>query len=353
LALVDEIQQIAGPLPDGTLAGMIWQLRTHTEWHAARIALAVEAGREAARILGAAGDIWGEVDVSGMRACALALAGRLEEADALARQTVPLAERVGHWGCVWMCKSVFAEGSLARGDLQGADRLVRETVELGTSVQIGWNFVGEVELANIARTRGLAKESLEWSRHALASEPPRNSYTGYPQASLALTLAQTGDPGALSSLQAALGDLPSAGHSGPLGSWQSLVLVIEGLATIGHMDEAGALHPVAEDLAVSGIELAFTLTLPRTAAGIAAAGAGNWARAEEHHRAAIHLADSIPHRVAQATARYWYAEMLRARGDSIADSHELMNQAAAMFDAMHMPVYAGHTRRARAAQAGN
>jgi tetratricopeptide (TPR) repeat protein len=352
LALVDEIQQLTGPMPDGTLAGMIWQLRTHTEWHSARMASALEAAREAARILGAAGDVWGEVDVNGMRACALALAGHLEEADTVARQTVPAAERVGHWGSVWMCKSVFAERSLARGDLQGADRLVREAVELGMSVQIGWNFVGEVELANIARTRGLVKESLEWSRRALASEPPRNSYTGYPQASLALTLAQTGDPAALAALQAALRDLPFAGRRAPLGSWQSLVLAIEGLATIGHMKEAGALHPAAEDLAATGIESAFTLTLPRTAAGIAAAAAGNWARAEEHHRAAMHLADSIPHRVAQAIARYWYAEMLRARGASRAASQEMMSEAAGMFEALRMPLYAGHAQRARAAQSG-
>ena len=353
LALLDEIQQIAEPLPEGSLAGRIWQLRTHTEWHASRIALAAEAGREAARILNAAGDIWGEVDVNGIRACSLALAGRLEEGDAVARQTVPVAERVGHWGSIWMCRSIFAEGCVARGDLVGAERVVREIVELGQSVQIGWNFVGEVELANLARMRGLVKESLEWSRRALSSEPPRNSYSGYPQASLALTLAQAGDPAALASLQAARHSLPVAGHRAPLGAWQSLVMVIEGLGTIGQTEEAAALHPVAEDLTVTGIELAFTLTLPRTAAGIAAACARNWVRAEEQHRAAIHIAESMPHRIALAIARYWYAEMLRARGDSVVASRELMNEAAAMFDDMGMPLYAAQARRARAAQAGN
>jgi tetratricopeptide (TPR) repeat protein len=353
VALVEEIRQIVGTLGDGPLAGMIWQLRTHTEWHSARLALAAEAGREAARILRPSGDIWGEVDVSAMRACASVLAGHLEEGEALALQTVPQAERVGHWGCLWMCKSVFAEASLARGDLEGADRLVREALELGESAQIGWNFVGEAELANIARTRGLVTESLERSRRALAAEPARNSYTGYPQASLALTLAQARDPRALSSVRAALRDIPVAGRRAPLGAWQSLVLVIEGLATIGRLDEVAALHPVAEDLATTGIELAFTVTLPRTAAGIAAACAGNWERAEQQHRAAMRLADAIPHRVAQAIARYWYAEMLRARGDSADKARGLLDEAATMFDALGMPLYAGQARQRRAAQAGS
>jgi hypothetical protein len=252
-----------------------------------------------------------------------------------------------------MCKSIFAEGCLARGDLEGADRQIREAVELGRSAQIGWNFVGEVELANLARTRGLVKDSLEWCRRALDSEPPSNSYSGYPQAALALTLAQVGDPGALASLQAASRDLPVAGRRAPLGDWQSLVMVIEGLGAIGHTERAGVLHSLAEDLVVTGIELPFTLTLTRTAAGIAAAGAGNWVRAEEHHRAAIHIANNMPHRVALAIARYWYAEMLRARGDSVGANRELMNEAAAMFDGMRMPLYAAQARRSLAARAGN
>ena len=352
LDLIEEIRRFATPLPDGALAGIIWQLTTHTEWHASRIAVAAEAGREAARITKAVGDIWGEVDVNGIRACSLALAGRLEAGDAIARQTVPAAERVGHWGCIWMCKSIFAESSLARGDLESADRLVREAVDLGQSVQIGWNFVGAVEMANLARLRGLVPESLEWARRALDSEPPHNSYSGYPQASRALILAQAGDPGALAALEAASRDLPVAGRRAPLGAWQSLVMVIEGLATIGQTESAGALHPVAEDLAATGIELAFTLTPPRTAAGIAAACAGQWARAEQHHRAAIHMAENMPHRVALAIARYWYAEMLHARGDSVAAGRALMHEAAAMFDAMQMPLYAAQALRSRAAQAG-
>jgi tetratricopeptide (TPR) repeat protein len=339
LNLVDQIQQILGPVQEGPLGGMIWQLRTHLEWHSARIGLAEEAGRRAAQIFQASGDVWGLVDVDGMRACATVVAGRLQEGESIARQTVTLANRVGHWGCLWMCKSVFAEGCMSRGDLAGAERFAREVIELGEMAQIGWNFLGEAELANIARMRGLVPEALEWSRRALASERPRNSYSGYPQASLALTQAQTGDPEAVGSLRKTLPYLPRPGCRAPIGFWQSLVLAIEGWATIGRLEEAAALHPVAEEMAATGMALTFTSTLPRTAAGIAAACAGNWARAEEHHRAAIHMADNMPHRVAQAIARYWYADMLRARGDA-AEARTLLGEALSMFESLDMPLYA-------------
>jgi hypothetical protein len=82
--------------------------------------------------------------------------------------------------------------------------------------------------------------------------------------------------------------------------------------------------------------------LPRTAAGIAAACEGDWARAEEHHQAAIRQADTIPHRVAQSIARYWYAVMLLARGrqtDST-DARALLGEALGMFESLGMPLYA-------------
>ena len=351
LALVAEIEQILGPAQNGAVAGMIWQLRTHLEWHSARIPLAAEAGLRASEIFQKAGDVWGDVDVCGMRACATVLTGKLHAGEALAHQTIAQAERVGHWGSLWLCKSVLAEAALARGDMESADRFVREAVDLGAAVQIGWNFIGEAELANIARTRGLVQDSLEWSRRALASERPRNSYTGYPQASLALTLAQTHDPQARAALREAMRHLPAPGRRAPTGAWQSLVLVIEGLAAIGRCDEAAALHPVAEDLAQTGILLSFSSTLPRTATGIAAACAGNSTRAEEHHRAAIEFADSISHCVLQATARYWYAVMLRDRGDSQTAVRDLLAEAAARFDALGMPLYAQQALLAQAAGA--
>lgn len=52
----------------------------------------------------------------------------------------------------------------------------------------------------------------------------------------------------------------------------------------------------------------------RTAAGIAATCAGDWARADDHHRASIARMEAVPYVTAQPIARYWYADMLAQRG---------------------------------------
>jgi tetratricopeptide (TPR) repeat protein len=250
-----------------------------------------------------------------------------------------------------MCKAASAELCLAAGDLEGAERFVREAIELGKA-GMGWNFVGAVELANILRLRGMILESLEWSRRAMAWETPRHSYSGYSQAALALTLAQSGDPEALPALREAQRYLPVPGRRAPIGTWQAVGLVIEGLASIGRFEEAARLLPLAEEFAASGFELAFDPPLPRTVAGIAAACAGDWPRAEEHHRAAMQLAEAMPHRVMQAVAWFWYAAMLRARGGSEDAARHWLSEATRMFDALGMPLYSRLARAARAAQAG-
>src|SRR5262249_28886881 len=91
--------------------------------------------------------------------------------------------------------------------------------------------------------------------------------------------------------------------------------------------------------------------LPRTTAGIAAACARNWPRAEEHHRTAIGYADRMALRVCQPIARYWYADMLRAR-DEAGDREKtrpLLSEALAMFESLGAPLYA---RQASEALAG-
>ena len=86
--------------------------------------------------------------------------------------------------------------------------------------------------------------------------------------------------------------------------------------------------------------------LPRTTAGIAAACAREWPRAESHHQTAIHQADSWPHRVCQPIARYWYAEMLRARGAPGDDARalDLLAEALSAFESLGMPLYARMVR---------
>ena len=79
----------------------------------------------------------------------------------------------------------------------------------------------------------------------------------------------------------------------------------------------------------------------RTAAGVAAACAGDWSAAEQHHLTAIHHTDTAPYRASKPMAREWYATMLRDRraaGD-IAKALGLLREAHAMYESMGMPFH--------------
>lgn len=342
LALLDEVQQSQPKSQHPFMIGMTLNLQANVRWHAAQIERAEKASSEAQQVLENCGDVWGQVDVTWIRVLATIFSGRLSEAESIVRQTVPIAERVGHVGFLWCAKFAEIARHVAGGDLDNADRVLREAVEYGRLFQIGWNFIAETELGSIARLRGHTAEAAAWCRRAMAPQKPQNSYSAYAPAALGLTLAQEGDPGAWDALREALRFLPHAGRLSGVGSWLSVAYVIEGLATIGRAEEAGQLRPVAEDLGVTGIAMTYTSALPRTAAGIAAACERDWGGAEEHHQAAIHQADTIPHRVAQPIARYWYAVMLLARGrqSDATSARALLGEALRMFESLGMPLYA-------------
>jgi hypothetical protein len=116
---------------------------------------------------------------------------------------------------------------------------------------------------------------------------------------------------------------------------------MEGLARLRQREEAARLHPLTEDLVSVGGVL-FGTHLHRTTAGIAATCARQWTRAEEHFRAAMAQADSLPVRLAQPHARIGYADMLLERRDP-GDANRalpLLTGALTMDDALGMPAFA-------------
>jgi hypothetical protein len=85
----------------------------------------------------------------------------------------------------------------------------------------------------------------------------------------------------------------------------------------------------------------------RTAAGIAAACAGDWTRAEAHHRASIARMEAVPYVTAQPIARYWYADMLAERGGSgdIEAAKTLLQASITASDAIGLVLYSRLARR--------
>jgi len=87
--------------------------------------------------------------------------------------------------------------------------------------------------------------------------------------------------------------------------------------------------------------------LVRTAAGIAAACAGNWMRAKAHHRAAITRMEAVPYLTPQPIARYWYADMLAERGGAgdVEAAKAMLNESITASDKIGLALYARLARQ--------
>ncbi|MBK5292110.1 MAG: protein kinase [Acidobacteriia bacterium] len=347
LSLLADIEKLWEPSAEADLNGWIWASETHLHFHAMQLDLGMKACLRSIRAFEAAGDVWGQTECLFMKHLVPIQLGQLAVPESVFLDDLQRAERVGHQNSVWSCMFNLGLWHCAKGDLKAAEHAAREAVSYGRSFQLGWNFISEVFLGNVIFLLGQIEEAIERFRRVVDSEPPVNFYSGYAQACLASAMAQAGKPGALELLRATYPSLPRPGRTPSLGSWYSLAKVVPGLASLNCMEEAAALHPVAEQLVASGVLCSNDITLFRTVAGIAAACARNWSCAEEHHQTAMHQATSAPYVVAQPQARAWYAEMLLARkepGDA-ARARGLLSQAVSQFESIGMPF---HARRASA-----
>jgi tetratricopeptide (TPR) repeat protein len=324
------------------LQAMVGCMEAHTRFHALDLEGAGKASMQAAQASRDARNPWTEVEAAYVGIASAIFQGRPNEAETLLRAALPQAQRVGHVGGVWCCQLFQPAVLLARGDLEGAGRSAQETNALGQAIKSPWSFVGEVGRADVLLYTGMVDEALRCFQTAVDQEPPRSAWCGFPKAALAAALAQSGDPRALDMLMECLPALPVPGCSAAIGGWCSLGRVVQGLACLGRSAEAAALHPIAEELVATGAWSYHDLFLFRSVAGIAAACAREWTRAEEHHQTAIHQADTAPYRVAQPQAREWYAAMLLARGapGDVERGRELLCEALAMFESIGMPLLA-------------
>ena len=344
LAIFDAVQKMQVP-PDPAVIRTVSQLRSYLFAFCAQSEAAYQAGAEADRLSETAGDVWGQVDIAWIRAWAAICLGRVGEGASIAQKAIATAERVGHWGTMFFCTCFLYEVRFAGGDLQCVDELARVLDEYESLHYLPWGFIWKIRLGDVARLQGRIDDAIEWSRRA--EIPERNHWAGYPQALFAITLAQAGDARSGEALDDALRYLPRPGHPAPGGRWLSVGLVIEALAFAGRIADAAALHPVSERMIEYGYVLLWCdQPVARTPAGIAAACARNWPRAEEHHQLAIQQADTLPHRISQPIARYWYAEMLRMRGEpgDEARAREMLAEALPMFESLGMPLYATQAR---------
>jgi tetratricopeptide (TPR) repeat protein len=282
--------------------------------------------------------IWAEMYCGNPEAGAGALAGAMSR-----------AEKIGHYGAIWALKIAASFASATRGDLARSQAETIDAWDFGTAHDVGWNFATSLQRGHFALWSGNLAEAESWYEHGLKLEG-KSYLAGLAEASLFAAWAESGDQRSADAWNNRRWPLPVLGQLNSLGSWTALERSVIGLARMGLRNDVAALLPMTEELLLTGAWTYALLSPFRTIAGVAAACAGDWTAAEEHHLCAVQHCDTAPYHHLNPIAREWYAQMLlerRARGD-IEKARQLLHNAIVAYDALGFPARGRHARNALA-----
>jgi eukaryotic-like serine/threonine-protein kinase len=303
-----------------------------------QFALAEASAKQVLSLLDPQRDLWLVASNDYGLFMAPALYGRLAEAQRIATESIARAARVGHFHSRFSALSTQISIAFAAGDLDAAESLGRESIAFGQTFPCGLLFIAHSMLGIVLTYRLRTDEALQalekGTKYAAAY------MAGTPESQLALGLAAAGrDPSA--AVAAALTHIGKPGVSRSFGAWSATLYLTEALAIAGRTPQAAALLPIAKQIAAEWVAN-FTGFPVLTAAGIAAAGAGDFARSEQHHRASLARMDASEYVTGRVFARVWYADMLLARnapGDP-ASARTLLTEALAQAEAIGLALYA-------------
>jgi eukaryotic-like serine/threonine-protein kinase len=350
LELLEELHKLSeNEMPPGVI-GFAAEQEMYTHYEAGQLDLCEAAARKAARIFEQSGDVWSLADVAIGLFWPPLHRGQPAEAERLIRETIRRAAQVGHDVAKSCALTALPAVYLAKGDVESAERAAREALAFGESSHFGWLFIVETGLGGILLYRDQTEESLSLLTRAACG--PTTHFSGFPEGLLALGMTAASREGAADACTAAMRFLPRPGASRGSGAWHAVLGLTEALCLSGLREEAGRLLTEAEKIATEW-DCNYVGFPVRTAAGIAAACAGNWTRAEEHHRAAIARMEAVPYVTAQPIARYWYADMLAERGgaEDVDAAKAMLKESIAASDKIGLALYArlGRQRLARIA----
>lgn len=322
------------------LADDIWNLHFHV--HSMQFPQAVQMAPRVEQVYRAAGDLWSAAEAAAHSLLRYSCGQPIEAARDIPGIMLQ-ADKIGHYDASLLCRWASTIVAAANGDLRQAAREIEDAWNFGETHHLGFAFLTDQMRASIAYLRGDLKEAERWLRYR---DEPLFHVSGGRASALFALLAESGDDRASEAWTQRRWELPIPGQLNRTGAWAALASSVVGLASMGRREEVAALRPLAEELVNTGVWVHRGLFPFRTVAGIAAACAGDWAGAEEHHLTAIHQMDTAPYRVSQPMAREWYARMLldRSASGDAAKARGLLAEALAMYESMEMPFHAKRTR---------
>ena len=337
LARVKDLHQAAG-IP---VVGLPARVELLFLWSSGQFARVLELAPRAAAEYRRSGDQRRESEIDYLWLGAEISCGHPSHAAAALPDTILRAERTGHLGVLWALKSQAASLTAARGDLAASEREMREAWEFGQAHGVAWSFSNRDSLADYAFYRGDLAEAEQFCSDPSGME--RKTYhAGIIDSARFSLFGRCGDNRATKTWARRSWQLPVVGQLNSQGSWRALIASKIGLASIGRKAEAALLRPLTQELLLMGAWQIRAGALCQTVAGIAAACAGDFTAAEEHHLTAVHQADIAPYKQLQPIAREWYAAMLLERssaqntaGDAVKGRAQLQ-EAVNMYEAMSM-----------------
>jgi tetratricopeptide (TPR) repeat protein len=298
-----------------------------------------QTAHEAASIRREQGQEWSLGQCLWMEKAGLVFQGRFDEAERIDDELLPLAKRNEDYGSLGILAMMSGLIHQARGDLVSSIREFRWSVDLFEKGGFPWGFISEGHLSVNQLLLGDKAGARKAFEIAGANRLLGISWSGADSCYWLSGKSQLGDddiPGAYRTLQAGL---PAAGEVFSGGGVLLLEGCIEALVVNGENAEAARLYPAIRDFVDREIAvLTFTYGLHERFAGMAAAAGHDWENAEKHYIKALSLAEDLPHRVDQARVRYWYANMLLARGEpeDLPRSRQMLNESRTLSEEMGM-----------------
>jgi tetratricopeptide (TPR) repeat protein len=267
--------------------------------------------------------------------------GRVQEASRLGEELAPLATRLGHLGALWMTTLAQAILELMRSaDVGRFEALAAGALEVGRQSGLGWLTHGYLYLGCARFLKGSWEEAREGYREGLRTEIPGDVWEGSALGALVQYEAYLGERTHLAESLEKLHVLKRRSEPPAIGVWLLLLGVVEALAVLEERREAARLYPlVAEGLATGTLVAGVPPALLEKRAGMAAAAAEDWERAEQHFEAALEQARSIPHRLELPEVARWHAAMLLDRGGAgdRERAARMMDEAISEYHRIGMP----------------
>ncbi len=305
---------------------------------------AAEIGGQAADHLRAAGDLW-QLSVNlGIVHVALTCGGRFREVRRVSQEAVPLADRLGNYGALYM-QSLRCDALVhfyETGDIQALQDFAQRDIEVCDRAGLVWVSHGWGWLALAEFLRGDWETAIVHAEKADALAVP-GALHGMERALHFEYRAYAGQRGeALDILKRGRTDLPSPGQPNGWGAWITLLSVVEGLVVLGEGDQAAQLYPlVIECIERTGVVSSPLMDgrLAHRIAGMAAAAGAHWDVAERHLLTALEQAEKLPHVVERAHTQRFLARMLLERGGA-GDQRRvsaLLTEASEAYGRLGMP----------------